>query len=67
MSDYNKILTLTAQKQWEITKGHLRASVSIVGATYGPEPHSPVDKYLDFENKVDSFIKDIEGNDLQYP
>ena len=62
MSEYNKILVLEAQKQWEITKGHLRASVSITGATYTEETN-----FEKFQEFVDKFIEEVEDNGLQYP
>jgi len=70
MSDYNKILVLEGQKQWEITKGNLRASVSIVGATYGSLPtHMQTEepKYNKFNRMVEEFIEEVEGHELFIP
>lgn len=63
MNDFDKYLVAEAQKQWEITKGNLQASVSILGAKYSGD----LEKLEDFQRRVDEFIKDIEGYERHLP
>lgn len=70
MSDFQRILNLESEKQWEITKGHLRTSVCIVGQVYGMPPinmQTEEPKYNKFKRLVEDFIKTAENEELYIP
>ena len=57
--------TMEAQKQWEITKGHLRSSVAICGSTFGGDDGGK--KYEVFSGTVEDFIYTVAGQELHLP
>lgn len=57
--------------QWEITKGHLRATAAISGSApvvYEPATGQPkATNYDELNRRIEAFIKDIEQDALHEP
>ena len=60
---YEQTRKVLCAQQWEITKGHLLATISLAGGTYGREGY---DKFCEFKKMVEGLIKNIEDNELYY-
>ena len=62
MTEENITSRMLKAQQWERAKGELRAMVALQGSYLAGEN---VRRWLLLDNRVERFIKDIEGEGLQ--
>lgn len=64
-SEPYSVETALKAQQWQITKGHLKAMVALVGSNTGGRTGDEAYKnYIDLQQRVEEFIENIENDGL---